>query len=90
MDEYLAACIQNALVVKGPILECGSGLSSLVVGAIAKQQGIERRRDTIRIDRPSDDGSVPSHGILEDLRHYGSQSPSHAPAALGSHGRKTS
>lgn len=41
MDEYLVACIQNALVTKGPILECGSGLSSLVVGAIAKQQGVE-------------------------------------------------
>ena len=41
MDEYLAACIQNALVTNGPILECGSGLSSLVVGAIAKQQGVE-------------------------------------------------
>ncbi len=41
MDEYLAACIQSALATKGPILECGSGLSSLVVGAIAKQRGIE-------------------------------------------------
>lgn len=41
MDEYLAACIQNALVAKGPILECGSGLSTLVIGAIAKQQGLE-------------------------------------------------
>jgi len=41
MDEYLAACIQNALVANGPILECGSGLSTLVVGAIAKQQGLE-------------------------------------------------
>jgi hypothetical protein len=40
MDEYLAACIQSALVTKGPILECGSGLSSLVVGAIAKRRGI--------------------------------------------------
>jgi hypothetical protein len=41
MDEYLAGCIQNALVAKGPILECGSGLSSLVVGAIAAENGIE-------------------------------------------------
>ena len=41
LDEYLAACIQNALVTTGPILECGSGLSTLVVGAIAKQRGIE-------------------------------------------------
>jgi hypothetical protein len=41
LDEYLAACIQYALVTSGPILECGSGLSTLVVGAIAKQRGIE-------------------------------------------------
>ncbi|HKE93518.1 MAG TPA: class I SAM-dependent methyltransferase, partial [Povalibacter sp.] len=41
MDEYLTACVQSALVARGPILECGSGLSSLVVGAIAKQLGIE-------------------------------------------------
>jgi hypothetical protein len=41
LDEYLAACIQCALVAKGPILECGSGLSSLVVGAIATQRRVE-------------------------------------------------
>ena len=41
MDEYLAGCIQSALVTKGPILECGSGLSSLLVGAIAAEIGIE-------------------------------------------------
>lgn len=41
LDEYLAACIQSALVTSGPILECGSGLSTLIVGAIAKQRGIE-------------------------------------------------
>src|SRR5262245_2517879 len=41
LDEYLAACIQSALVAKGPILECGSGLSSLLVGAIATRLGVE-------------------------------------------------
>lgn len=41
LDEYLAACIRSALVAEGPILECGSGLSTLVVGAIAKQRGLE-------------------------------------------------
>ena len=40
-DEYLAACIVEASAARGPILECGSGLSTLVIGAIAKGRGIE-------------------------------------------------
>ena len=38
-EEYLAACIGHALNAKGPILECGSGLSTVLVGAIAKKRG---------------------------------------------------
>lgn len=38
-DEYLAACIRHALGSSGPILECGSGLSTLLVAAIAKKRG---------------------------------------------------
>lgn len=34
-EEFLAACIGQALITSGPILECGSGLSSIVLGAIA-------------------------------------------------------
>jgi predicted O-methyltransferase YrrM len=40
LDEYLIACIQSALVTKGPILECGSGLTTVLVGAIAQQRGL--------------------------------------------------
>ncbi len=37
-DEYLAACIHHALISKGPILECGSGLSTILIGAIATER----------------------------------------------------
>src|SRR5688500_19610835 len=39
--EYLGACIQFALVVKGPILECGSGLSTVLLAAVAKKRETE-------------------------------------------------
>jgi hypothetical protein len=38
-DEYLVECIAHAMTARGPILECGSGLSTILVGAIAKQRG---------------------------------------------------
>ena len=38
-DEYLACCIDHALKSNGPILECGSGLSTILLGAVAKRQG---------------------------------------------------
>jgi hypothetical protein len=41
LDEYLTACIQGSVAAKGPILECGSGLSTLLVGAVAKERGLE-------------------------------------------------
>lgn len=40
-DGYLAGCIEHALTADGPILECGSGLSTILVGAIAKARGID-------------------------------------------------
>ena len=41
-QEYLEACIEQALTSSGPILECGSGLSTVLVGAIAKRRGISQ------------------------------------------------
>lgn len=38
MDEYLAGCIEQALSTRGPILECGTGLSTVLLGVIAKRQ----------------------------------------------------
>ena len=40
LDDYLADCMEHALTAKGPILECGSGLSTVIVGAIAKRRGL--------------------------------------------------
>ena len=39
-DEYISGCIQHALNTKGPMLECGSGLSTVLLGAIAKKRGM--------------------------------------------------
>lgn len=39
-DEYLAACISHASSASGAILECGAGLSSIVLAAVAKQHCI--------------------------------------------------
>jgi hypothetical protein len=38
LDEYLTECLRHALVCEGPILECGSGLTTILVGAIAKKR----------------------------------------------------
>jgi Methyltransferase domain len=39
LEEYLVACVGAAMHADGPILECGSGLTSIVVGAIAQRTG---------------------------------------------------
>jgi hypothetical protein len=38
-DEYVLACARQAWDCDGPILECGSGLTTLVLGAIAQKTG---------------------------------------------------
>ena len=37
MEEYLECCIEHALTSNGPMLECGSGLSTVMLGAIAQR-----------------------------------------------------
>ncbi|MBT7084620.1 MAG: hypothetical protein HN737_08270 [Desulfobacterales bacterium] len=39
LDEYLASCINQALTLSGSILECGSGLSTILIGVIANNRG---------------------------------------------------
>ena len=39
-SEYLAACVEHALTTNGPILECGSGLSTILVGIVAQRRGL--------------------------------------------------
>jgi hypothetical protein len=38
LDEYLTECLRQALVCEGSILECGSGLTTIRVGSIAKKR----------------------------------------------------
>lgn len=38
-SEYLAACLTHAMTTKGPILECGSGLTTIIVGILADSLG---------------------------------------------------
>ena len=38
-DEYLADCIDHALTSHGSILECGSGLTTILLGTIANMRG---------------------------------------------------
>ena len=40
-ESYLRECIALALRSSGPTLECGSGLSTLLLGAVAQQRGYE-------------------------------------------------
>src|SRR5678815_2448547 len=41
LDEYLVRCIQEASACDGNILECGSGLTTLLMGIIAKRRRIQ-------------------------------------------------
>jgi hypothetical protein len=37
--ELLHSCIRQALIAEGPILECGSGLTTIVLGVVAQRTG---------------------------------------------------
>ena len=39
LEEYLQGCLQHAQRAEGPILECGTGLSTILLGAISQQRG---------------------------------------------------
>src|SRR5207237_8682566 len=36
-EDYLVSCSQHAMACHGPILECGSGLTTILVGLIAQK-----------------------------------------------------
>ncbi len=38
--EYLRACLNHTMNTDGPVLECGSGLSTILAGAIAEKKGL--------------------------------------------------
>jgi hypothetical protein len=38
--EYLTACLEHVRDCDGPVLECGSGLSTVLAGAVAQHRGI--------------------------------------------------
>jgi hypothetical protein len=40
-EEYLRVCITQAINSDGPTLECGSGLSTLLLGVVAQRRGFE-------------------------------------------------
>ena len=39
--EYLVATLEHVRDAKGPVLECGSGLSTILIGAVAQARGVE-------------------------------------------------
>ena len=41
LEEFLCACIHDVLKTEGPVLECGSGLSTILIGAVAKNRRIK-------------------------------------------------
>ncbi len=76
--EYLIACLEQALVGKGAILECGSGLTTILLGVVAEKTGVSvwtlehnpqwgaKVQDTLR---KYSIGSV--HASIRPLKSYG-------------------
>ena len=76
--EYLVRCMELAQTSRGPILECGSGLSTLVVGAIARERGqtlwaLEHMPEwAARVRRHLDEYGLDSVVLCESpLKNYG-------------------
>jgi len=76
-EEFLACCINYALTVKGPILECGSGLSTLLIAAITKQTNqphwvLEHKPNwASRVQSYLDDYGLHAHITPCALKDYG-------------------
>jgi hypothetical protein len=77
--EFLQACMRETLAARQPILECGSGLTTLVLGALAQKAGtslwaIEHLPDwAMRVrSQLQDCGIRAAKVVLAPLRDYGS------------------
>jgi len=87
-DEFLEAVVQWAMRSEGPILECGSGLSTLVLGLLAQPRGLEvwtLEHDPDWAQKVS--RILASHGVTSvrllrvDLKHFGDYSWYDVPLA---------
>ena len=74
---FLVACLQHALTNDGPILECGSGLTTILVGLISESRGnalwsLEHIPDwAVRVDQKLQELRVHCvHQVLRPLRSY--------------------
>jgi predicted O-methyltransferase YrrM len=86
--EYIAAFLRGAREAEGPILECGSGLSTVLLGSVAQRTGnrvwslehdrawAKRTRDALRRF-----GITSVELCVSDLRDYGSYTWYNPPAA---------
>lgn len=78
-DEYLWSCIYHSMLnTKRPILECGSGLTTIVTGIIAKQAGtivwsLENSEEWgTRVQKVLDEFEINSvHLCVKPLKKYG-------------------
>ena len=78
MEEYLQGCLHHAQHADGPILECGSGLSTILLGAISQRTGNEvwslehqplwGRKVTSTLERF---GISSAHLCIRPLKDYG-------------------
>lgn len=76
-EEFLACCIRYALAAKGAILECGSGLSTLLIAAVLKQQNqahwaLEHKPEwAMRVQSYLNDYGLHAHLTTSSLKDYG-------------------